>query len=1049
MRKKIMSGLLAFVMVLSVILGQFMPYSTAKAAGNTLIIHYGGREDKNYDGWNVWIWEEGKEGRQVDFSAEDNFGKIAVCNLSGAGKVGFIVRLNEWEAKDVDEDRFVEAKNGVTEIWLTSGKKKVKKKAPKGATSYDVKKQQKARQDVYKKKNATKINVHYYDFKKNYKNVEASVTFNEKDSGTYAVQKKDKFGAVFQVGFVNEEKVKSIGLDISLSDGSKDCDSQRTIDLTRAKNNKLDVYIVQGNKEVYYNKKDAVKSPVISSASFVSGKEIVFSIADTMNTSDKNLVDKFHLKDQDGTEYELLKVWSEKPGVEKSASLILKDAVDFSKSYTLSMDGHISTQVSVSEAFSTDEFAEAFTYEGDDLGATYSKEKTSFRVWAPTASEVNINFYKEGSGDNLIDHQAMLKDEKGTWVYEAAGDMKNTYYTYSVTVDGVTREAVDPYARTTGVNGNRGMVVDLDATDPDGFEGEKRPEFETETDAVIYELHIRDLSSDSGSGIKNAGKYLGLTETGTKNKDGLSTGLDHLVDLGVTHVHLLPSFDYASVDESKTDSDQFNWGYDPKNYNVPEGSYATDATDGNVRVNEYKQMVQALHDKGIRVVMDVVYNHTYNIEDSNFQKIVPDYYYRKSGDSYSNGSGCGNETASERSMMRKYMIDSVVYWAKEYHVDGFRFDLMGVHDTETMNAIRQALDDIDPSILMYGEGWTGGDSSYDESLRAVKKNTSKIEGVAAFSDDFRDALKGNVFDEKDKGFITGSDAYLEDIKFGIVGATENEQIDKEKLTKSELAWASVPGQCINYASCHDNLTLWDKIATSNPKASKEDRIQMNKLSAAMVLTSQGIPFFQAGEEMLRTKPLASEKKGFDSNSYSSPDSTNSIKWDSKAENEDVYEYYKGLIAFRKAHGALRMTTTEEVQENLTFLDGLKGNAVGYTISNQPNGESAEVLMVVHNGNNKVIDVTLPEGTWSVYVNAEKAGTKVLEEVSGTISVDKISTIVLAKESKTAQVANTIKNMDKRIWIGVGIAIVVIIIILLIWRNRKKKRRHWKEVIYYR
>ena len=1049
MRKKIMSGLLAFVMVLSVILGQFMPYTTVKAAGSTLIIHYGGREDKNYDGWNVWVWEDGKAGKQVDFSAEDSFGKIAVCNLSGAGKVGFIVRLNDWEAKDVDTDRFVKAKNGITEIWLTSGKKKVQKKAPKGAVSYDLKKQQKARQDVYKKKNATKINVHYYDFKKKYKNVEASVTFSEKDSGTYAVQKKDKFGAIFQIGFENKDKVKSINLSINLADGSKDCESQRIIDLTRVKNNTLDVYIVQGNKEVYYDKKDAVKSPVISSASFVSGKEIVFSIADTMKTSDENLVDKFHLKDQDGTEYELLKVWSEKPGVEKSASLILKDAVDFSKSYTLSMDGHVSTQVSVSDAFSTEEFEAAFTYDGDDLGANYTKEKTSFRVWAPTASEVNINFYKEGSGDNLIDHQAMLKDEKGTWVYEAAGDMKNTYYTYSVTVDGVTKEAVDPYARTTGVNGERGMIVDLDSTDPDGFDGEKRPKLETETDSVIYELHIRDLSSDSSSGIKNTGKYLGLTETGTKNKDGLPTGLDHLVDLGVTHVHLLPSFDYASVDESKADSDQFNWGYDPKNYNVPEGSYATDATDGNVRVNEYKQMVQALHKKGIRVVMDVVYNHTYNIEDSNFQKIVPDYYYRKSGDSYSNGSGCGNETASERSMMRKYMIDSVVYWAKQYHVDGLRFDLMGVQDTETMNAIRQALDEIDPSILMYGEGWTGGDSSYDESLRAVKSNTSQMEGVAAFSDDFRDALKGNVFDEKDKGFITGSDAYLEDIKFGIVGATENDQIDKEKLTKSETAWASAPGQCINYASCHDNLTLWDKIATSKPKASEEDRIKMNKLSAAMVLTSQGIPFFQAGEEMLRTKPSSTEKNAFDFNSYSSPDSTNSIKWDSKTEHEDVYEYYKGLIAFRKAHGALRMTSTEEVQENLTFLEGLNGNAVGYTISNQPNGESAETLMVVHNGNNKAIDVTLPEGTWSVYVNGEKAGTTVLEEVSGTISVDKISTIVLAKENKTSQVTNTIKNIDKRIWIGIGIAIIVIIIILLIWRNRKKKRRHWKEVIYYR
>lgn len=1044
MGKKRIAVFLAFVMALSVVLGQLTPYITTKAAGSTLIIHYGGREDGNYDGWNLWVWEEGKDGKQVDFKAEDDFGKIAVTSISKPGKVGFIVRLNEWEAKDIETDRFVEVGDGVTEIWLTSGKEKIAETAPEGASTYDFEQEAKKLQAIYNKKGALKVNVHFYDFKKKYKNVSAYAWIGEEDGANYQVQKKDKFGAVFQIGFMNKKKAKTMGLKITMPDGAQDCESIRMIDLTQAKKNKLDIYIVEGNKEVYYNKKDAVKDPVISNASFVSGNEITFAIADTMDTSKEDLVKKFKVVDQDSNEYDLVKIWSANPGVEQSASVILAEEVDFSNSYTLYMDNHVSLPISVSDAFSTEEFEEAYSYEGSDLGATYTKEKTSFRVWAPTASEVSINFYQEGSGDNLTGTEAMLKDEKGTWVYEASGDMKNTYYTYSVTVEGVTTEAVDPYTRTTGVNGQRGMVVDLEATNPEGFDKDKRPEYDTATEAVIYELQIRDLSSDSSSGIKNTGKYLGLTEEGTKNADGLSTGLDHMKELGITHLHIMPSFDYASVDESDTGSEQYNWGYDPQNYNVPEGSYATDATDGNVRVNEYKQMVQSLHENGIRVVMDVVYNHTFNIEDSNFQKIVPDYYYRKSGDSYTNGSGCGNETASERAMMRKYIVDSVVYWATEYHVDGFRFDLMGVHDIETMNAVREALDEIDPSILVYGEGWTGGDSALDESERVTKANISKVQGVAAFSDDFRDGLKGNVFDEFDTGFITGNDTYLEDVKLGIVAATDNEQIDKTKLTKSEGAWASEPDQCINYASCHDNLTLWDKISTSMPDASEEDKVRMNKLAAAMTFTSQGIPFIMAGEELLRSKPSATGDGTYDANSYCSPDTTNSIKWDTKTNNKEIFEYYKGLIAFRKVHGALRMTSTEDIQKNLTFLDKVKGNAIAYTIKNSPNGDNAEEIMVIHNGNDKAITVSLPDDEkWSVYINGEKAGTEVIEEISGDVSVEKLSTMVLVKESGTAKLINAAKQVDSRIYIGIGIVVVLLSIVLgvVIWKRKQKKKRN--------
>lgn len=1050
MSKKITAVWLSFVMVVTMVIGQSLPFVSVYAADSTLIIHYGGREDDNYEGWNLWVWEDGKDGKQVDFTAADSYGKIAVCNLSGAGKVGFIVRKNEWEEKDVEVDRFVEVGKGTTEIWLTSGKEKVATTAPAGASKYDVGAADKQRQQVYHKADALKLDVHYYGFDKKYKNISAYAWIGNQEGGSYQVQKKDDFGAVFQIGFV-AKKQKTAGIQINLPNGSKDCASNRVIDLTQAKNNKLQVYIVQGNKEVYYSKADAVKQPVIASASFVNAKEIVFSIADTMDTSKEKLVNKFTLIDQNGKEHPLTKVWSENPGKESTASLILKEVVDFSNSYTLQMKGHVSAPVSVSEAFSTEEFAEAYTYEGDDLGATYTEEKTSFRLWAPTASNVEINFYSKGTGKNRIDTQAMVKDEKGTWIYEAIGDMKGTYYTYSVTVDGDTQEAVDPYARSTGANGERAMIVDLDSTDPDGFSKDRRPAFKNMTDAVIYELQLRDLAADDSSGIEHVGKFLELTEKGTKNSAGMATGLDHLIDLGITHLHIMPAFDYASVNENSQKA-QYNWGYDPKNYNVPEGSYSTDPTDGAVRVNEFKQMVQSLHDNDIRVVMDVVYNHTYNIEDSNFQKIVPDYYYRKSGDAYTNGSGCGNETASERSMMRKYIVDSVVYWANEYHVDGFRFDLMGVHDIETMQAVRAALDEIDPSIIVYGEGWTGGDSALLELNRASKANISDIDGVAAFCDDFRDGIKGNVFDEKDTGFVSGNDAYREDVKLGILGATENKQIDKEALTKSEGAWAGSPAQCINYVSCHDNLTLWDKLKVSVPDASDADLVSMNKLAAAMTFTSQGVPFMQAGEEFLRSKPSAEGNGTYDSNSYTSPDSVNSLKWDELSENADVYEYYKGLIKFRKAHNALRLTDTEDVQNSIKFLDkAVKGNAIAYTITGSPNEEVSDTILVIHNGNQKAIKVKLPdEGKWNIYINGEKAGTSVIDTVTDQVTVEKISSMVLVKESTTSKAINTLNKIDNWVYIVAIVAIVIIIVFLIFWGNSKKKKekRRRKKVTYY-
>jgi pullulanase len=687
----------------------------------------------------------------------------------------------------------------------------------------------------------------------------------------------------------------------------------------------------------------------------------------------------------------------------------------------------------------------------------WSKDKTAFRLWAPTASEVVLNLYSAGVGTNLIEGIAMTKDKKGTWFTEKLGDLNGTYYTYTVTVDDSAKEAVDPYAKAVGVNGDRGMVIDLSTTNPAGFATEAKPAFVNPTDAVIYELHIRDFSSDASSGMVNKGKYLAFTESGTSSPSGVATGIDHLVDLGITHVHLLPSFDYASVDETKLINKQFNWGYDPENYNVPEGSYSTNPQKGEVRINEYKQMVQALHKNGLRVVMDVVYNHTAASADSNLNKIVPGYYYRMNDDgSFSNASGCGNETASERAMMRKFIVDSVVYWASEYHVDGFRFDLMGIHDIETMNELRAALNKVDPTILVYGEGWTGGASTLPDSERVLKANMSSVDaGIAAFSDDIRDGIKGSVFTATDQGFVSGKIGMEESIKFGVVASTQHLQVDYSQVNYSKAPWATEPTQTISYASAHDNMTLWDKIATSNAADTEEDRIKMNLLSSAIVLTSQGTPFFQAGEEFLRSKPVDGTGTVFDENSYKSPDAINSLKWDSINNYDEVYNYYKGLIAFRKAHSALRMTKTTDIQTNLAFIDGLEANVVGYTINSSPNGETAKSLCIIYNANKIATTVTIPAGDWNVYVKGNQAGTQVLETITGgTVTVDPISAIVLVQEDARTVVPTDAAtpnvseedqkptsaealNNNTMLFVIIGIVVIIAAVVVFVVARRKK------------
>lgn len=608
-------------------------------------------------------------------------------------------------------------------------------------------------------------------------------------------------------------------------------------------------------------------------------------------------------------------------------------------------------------------FDEYPVYKGTDLGLTFTPQNSVFKLYAPPATKVMLRFYEKGIGGTALEEMEMERAENGVWEKTINKNLEGQYYTFQTLVDGQWGDEVpDPYVKAVGVNGRRGQVIDFQKTNPDGWANDQKPTLENPTDIILYELHIRDLSMHENSGIKNKGKFLGLTETGTKNPDGAATGIDHIKELGVTHVHLLPSYDYMSIDESKLEENDYNWGYDPQNYNVPEGSYSTNPYDGAVRIKEFKQMVKTLHENGLRVILDVVYNHTGVTETSNFNQILPGYYYRQNEEGgFSNASACGNETASDRPMMRKFIIESVKHWVKEYHLDGFRFDLMGIHDIETMNEVSAALHEIDPSIFIYGEGWTAGNSPLPEKDRALKKYTHRIKGVAAFSDDIRDGLKGSVFDHPDRGFASGKPYMEESVKFGVVASTQHPQLNYKKVNYSNEPWAAQPHQAIAYVSCHDNHTLWDRLINSQPDASEGERIKMDILANTVVLTSQGIPFLHAGVELLRTKDG-------EENSYKSPDAINKIDWSRKTKYKQVFETYKKLVQLRKNHPAFRMPTTEMIQEHLKFLDFPEGSLlVGYTISDNANGDTWKDILVLFNGNQVDKPIDLPIGEWTMVV----------------------------------------------------------------------------------
>lgn len=636
-------------------------------------------------------------------------------------------------------------------------------------------------------------------------------------------------------------------------------------------------------------------------------------------------------------------------------------------------------------------------YDGDDLELSVDASGTRFRLWSPAATAARVNLYTDGRTGSPYATIEMTPDKAtGTWRALVPEKLYGKFYTFQIRHEGKwLDETPGVWAKAAGINGTRAAIIDLDATDPEGWEQDKGPEVKHFTDVVIYEMHHRDMSMHPNSGIANKGKFLALTEHGTKSANGETTGIDHLKDLGVTHVHILPSYDYSSVDETQLPSNQYNWGYDPQNYNLPEGSYSTNPSDPAVRVREMKEMVKALHDAGIGVIMDVVYNHTAMNDNSNFSLTAPGYYYRHRPDgSYSDASGCGNETASDHSQMRNFIVNSVKYWADEYHIDGFRFDLMAIHDTETMNEVAAELKKIRPGIFVYGEGWTAGDSPLPAERRALKENVAKMKNVAVFSDDIRDAIKGHYSNAMDRGFATGKPGVEETVKIGIVAATAHPQVDYSKGANSKFAYASSPEMIVNYVSCHDDLTLTDKLRKSMDGEPEANMLAAAKLAQTIVFTSQGTPFMFAGEEIFR------DKKGVH-NSYKSPDDINAIDWNRKATYKDQYNYYKGLIALRKSHPAFRMTSAADIAKHLVFdkINSQKTpNLISYSLKDNANGDEWKEIKLVFNGAAEPQTVNIPKGNWLIVATDGKidpAGT-LGSTKGGKMQVAPYSALILAR-----------------------------------------------------
>ncbi|BDQ00386.1 type I pullulanase [Aquiluna sp. KACHI24] len=826
----------------------------------------------------------------------------------------------------------------------------------------------------------TELTVHYTRFEGDYKDWNLWVWPKGGEGKAYEFTEDDGFGKVARIKVPGTQNVDQLGIIVRLGEWQTK-DGQQDRFVTKFVDGRAEIWLIQADPTIYYER------PAITTK-LATGMMKSFTTAEiTLNRkTDAASLERGLSITTAGAATAI----SSLTPIPETATTANRFEVRLAKALTLggevlfSHPEYGSITPDLGGLFGSDEFREAFHYPGDDLGNSYAKTETKFRLWAPTATEAQLLIYGAASDPTPSKTVPMTKSEKGTWTASLSGDQNLTIYTYRVKLGGVWSEAVDPYVRAATINGEKGVVIDLSTTNPAGWADHSKPKFSgVATDAVFYELHVRDLAMDSSSGIVNKGKFLGLTETGTKTPTGKSkTGIDAVLDLGVTHLQLLPIYDYKTVDESR--SDQFNWGYDPLNFNVPEGSYATSPADPANRISELKQTIQFLHSKGLRVVMDVVYNHVFDAGSHSFEKLVPGYFFRKNADgSFANGTGVGNEVASERSMASKYIVDSSVYWAREYQLDGFRFDLMGILDLQTMNAVRAGVDLIDKNFLIIGEGWNMGDILAADR-KANQFNASAMQRIAHFNDGIRDGLKGSVFKAEENGWASGRSSSKLEVMAGIAGETEFG-------SNVRGSWGNAqPEQSVSYVEAHDNLTLFDKLKTSMPTSTDAERKRVFALASSVAILAQGIPFIHAGQEFMRSKDG-------DENSYKSPDRVNSLKWLDRERNLDMVNYFRGLLEIRAANSAFRINKVQELKRVLKF-SSTPNDVIAYSLDAKSQTNGVKRIFVIHNSSKKSKLVRLPSsGPWKVLAQGLVAKVGGIKTISGgkQVAISAQSTMVLS------------------------------------------------------
>ena len=992
----------------------------------TVRIHYKPKAGDTRD-IGIWLWGKDKDGKDLPgawhkFTGTDSFGKVFETTVDGAFKnksLFFITTTEKWN-KDGGDRAIDNCEGGLAEAWVTGGTwTNPDEKDTSDSTKFT------APDNLKNKPKELTVTVHYHRNKGDYQGWNMW-TWEDNRSGTARqFTSQDDYGKIATFTAKNDAGIENAKFIVRYSTStneweSKDCDQDRTIPNNIIKLDKNDptkgtaeIWLLQGDPTVYVNATMPQLTAHIMSADITGLKKLAVKVSgdvSSLKKSDVTLLDK---SEKSQKEIEIVSV--EKKGsditIETKNDLDIKHLYELNiKGLTKSVDLSASSKTGAS-VIRTDEFDKKYAYNGDDLGAVYSASSTTFKLWAPTATEVKLITYKSTAEKAEKDKETAMKaEDHGVWSAKLDGDQAGTAYAYEVHfADGTVNVSADPYAKAAVVNGERSVVLaDKDA----GNAGKRMPKFAHPSDATIAEMDVRDFSINPNSGISDAhrGKYLGVVEAGTKTTDKHNvSGFDYFKSLGVTHVQIMPMYDFGSVNETGDlgygKPGAQNWGYDPQNYNVPEGSYSTDPANPTTRVKEAKQMIAGLHKAGLRVIMDVVYNHVYNAQNHSFNKTVPGYYFRYKDGALNGNSGCGNDTASERQMMRKYIVDSVKYWATHYNLDGFRFDLMGLIDLKTMQEVRAELNKIDPSIIVLGEGWDMN-TMLPKSDSTIQPNGSKIPGVAFFNDSFRDAMKGSVFDAKGTGFVNGNTskdtkALLEHNLLGCQFGTGGKTADGKNTIKcwngnAEMHFADA-GQVVQYVEAHDNLSLYDKLKVSAPNDTEDVRMKRVKLANSMVLLSRGMPFIQLGQEFLRTK-------NGNGNSYNAGDKDNALDWNRATEKSDSVNYFRGLLKLRKSIKSLRDFDYATINKNMKMIAGTPDGVIAYTLK-----DGDKRYVVVFNANNAETQVKIPAGKYVALVANGEVNSKpkaVTVAANGKYKVAALSTAVLLDAEKNSQTTLT-------------------------------------------